>query len=193
MIFWLITTIAKGVRLLLLAEKRNARKLRLIIETQDQHSLQLQSIGLALAEILKFVKPETAIGFRIIANTEPQGGSEMPPTNIPPGGTINQPIPVGHRIVLTVEPLGDSGNPTVLDGELIVTTDLTDPVSVDASNPKSIKVRIDQPADRTLDTHVHMKDSADENPSTDITIDWDQSTVVENATGFRMAFDTEPQ
>ena len=112
------------------------------------------------------------------------------PNTLTPLPTGN-PVPAGNRVVIKVEPLDTQGRPGKLSAPLTASSDNSPAPSVDQESPSVIWVSCDPPADLSLDSSITIGDP-DGDPTASLTIDWDQSTVVEDATGLRIAAFSQP-
>lgn len=104
----------------------------------------------------------------------------------------HNPIPPGHRAVITLVPLDTHDRPKALGHPLSATNDQPQVPVVDETNPTSLVVRVDPPADITLDSTITMADSVDGIPTATVTIDWDDSSTVDEANRFNVSIGSEP-
>jgi hypothetical protein len=98
--------------------------------------------------------------------------------------TLNAgPVPENSRVVFTLIPQDETGTPTALDGELTAVNDQAQAPVIDATNPLSLKIRVDPTPDRTAVSVITGGDS-DGDPSFIFEIDWDGKITVKKATQF---------
>jgi hypothetical protein len=110
--------------------------------------------------------------------TDLKGSATMPPIT----GTIDP----NSRAVLAVVPLSADNVPTALDGNLQCTFVEPAVFSIDSTNPLSIVVKVDPPADIDAQpqTHLTISDDTDSDPTLEIVFDWQKAIVTIKATQF---------
>jgi len=174
--------------------------LRDILAESKKHTALLVHIGHLLedyvnppADTLKIQIFTQPAGTPALHPPETAGGSPMSLGNAVPLPPDTE-VPVGSRIVLVVHPWNSARNmPARLTGDLVATSDAgTAAPVVDATDPKNIEVRIEPPADRTLDSDIVLQDSGNGLISIGVHIDWDASSVVVLADGAKIDTMTEP-